>query len=237
MEKNNKETIKKALLSFQNIYGYSQVNLAEKIGINALLIKNYLSGKANAKPSLESLLKISNYFGTSIDYFLFGKKNKFINSIKLFKLGEKIDEAHEFSNRYQIEATISLYLQQQFTKSVFDPEKEYLLTENICSNIKILRKSNIENTQENFAKKLGLQRTHISQYERNVKPPFNTLFEISKMFNISVHYLVTGKPCFFKFNNTHLLDKLLILDHTADFNNIKTIIEIMQKIIDNNNIK
>ena len=229
---NFKKNIQNALLSFQKIYGYSQANLSEKIGLNALTIKGYLSNNVKAQPSIESLLKITDFFGVSLDYLLLESKNPFVNSVNLFRLGEKIDEAHEFSSRYQLEATISLYLHDHTSKSKFDSNYDKLfLSHSINDNIKKLRNSKKEYTQEIFAKQIGLQRTHISQYERNVKPPFEILIKISKLFNISVHYFVTGQPCNFKFNNSHLLDKLLVLDNLANFDNIKIITDMMQKIL------
>lgn len=53
---------------------WSQEKLAEKIGVKRLAIGNYESGQT--KPSAETLQKIAEIFGVSIDYLLSDESKK-----------------------------------------------------------------------------------------------------------------------------------------------------------------
>ncbi len=48
--------------------GISQYALAKKLGISQSTISNWLNGKK--EPSIESLWKIADYFGESVDYII-----------------------------------------------------------------------------------------------------------------------------------------------------------------------
>ena len=52
----------------------SQYSLAKKLGISQSTICNWLNGKK--EPSIESLWKLADYFGVSIDYLLGRSKIK-----------------------------------------------------------------------------------------------------------------------------------------------------------------
>lgn len=48
--------------------GVSQYGLAKKLGISQSTISNWLNGKK--EPSIESLWKLADYFGESVDYII-----------------------------------------------------------------------------------------------------------------------------------------------------------------------
>lgn len=48
--------------------GVSQYALAKKLGISQSTISNWLNGKK--EPSIESLWKLADYFGESVDYII-----------------------------------------------------------------------------------------------------------------------------------------------------------------------
>lgn len=48
--------------------GISQYALAKKLGISQSTISNWLNGKK--EPSIESLWKLADYFGESVDYII-----------------------------------------------------------------------------------------------------------------------------------------------------------------------
>lgn len=54
------------------VEGISQYALAKKLGISQSTICNWLNGKK--EPSIESLWKLADFFGESIDYIV-GKEN------------------------------------------------------------------------------------------------------------------------------------------------------------------
>lgn len=60
---------------------------------------------------------------------------------------------------------------------------------NFSENLKFLRIRR-NKSQTDLAAELGLTRTTLSGYERNVQPPFRTLIKISEYFNISLDALI-----------------------------------------------
>ena len=60
---------------------------------------------------------------------------------------------------------------------------------NFSENLKFLR-TRRNKSQTDLAAELGLTRTTLSGYERNVQPPFRTLIKISEYFNISLDALI-----------------------------------------------
>lgn len=61
-----------------------------------------------------------------------------------------------------------------------------------AENLKFLRKRR-KKSQVDLASELGLTRTTLSGYEKNVQPPFRTLIKISEYFNISLDALIKYK--------------------------------------------
>ena len=63
---------------------------------------------------------------------------------------------------------------------------------NFSENLKFLR-TRRNKSQTDLAVELGLTRTTLSGYERNVQPPFRTLIKISEYFNVSLDALIRFK--------------------------------------------
>lgn len=63
---------------------------------------------------------------------------------------------------------------------------------NFSENLKFLR-TRRNKSQTDLAAELGLTRTTLSGYERNVQPPFRTLIKISEYFNVSLDALIKFK--------------------------------------------
>ncbi len=61
-----------------------------------------------------------------------------------------------------------------------------------AQNLKFLRKHR-QKSQMDLAAELGLTRTTLSGYEKNVQPPFRVLIKISEYFNISLDALIKYK--------------------------------------------
>lgn len=60
---------------------------------------------------------------------------------------------------------------------------------NFANNLKYLRKHR-KKSQMDLATELGLTRTTLSGYEKNVQPPFRVLIKISEYFNVSLDALI-----------------------------------------------
>ena len=58
-----------------------------------------------------------------------------------------------------------------------------------AENIKFLRKRK-KQSQTQLAEELGLTRTTLASYEKNVQPPFKTLLKMSEYFNFSLDALI-----------------------------------------------
>ena len=74
---------------------WSQENLAEEIGVKRLAIGKYESGQT--KPSAETLQKISEVFGVSIDYLLSEDSEKSKGEIKDKTLLEYVAEIEQMN--------------------------------------------------------------------------------------------------------------------------------------------
>ena len=61
-----------------------------------------------------------------------------------------------------------------------------------AENLKFLRKRRNQ-SQTNLAADLGITRTSLAGYEKNVQPPFRTLIKFSEHFNISLDALIKYK--------------------------------------------
>lgn len=187
-------------------------------------------------PSYKNILKLSNYFGLSIDFLLLNSNNKFINFFELFSLAEKSNKLPS-TWRNHIEESISPYINQKDNDvSSFDSVDKYSFTKSIHENIKIIRKVN-NISQSELAKVLNLKsRVSIALYEKKSNPPYEILLKLSKKYNISVHYLLTGVPLHFSIEDNLLLKNLLIFDKTASLEEFKVITPPIKKILENNGI-
>ena len=72
----------KNLFLLLKVKGISQKEFSEIMGVSTSNVSDWKAGRA--KPSLEMLIKIADYFDVSIDYLL-GRKNELPNEIQLVK--------------------------------------------------------------------------------------------------------------------------------------------------------
>lgn len=54
--------------------GYSQLKVAMDLSISREALSYYENGKRN--PDIEMLVKMSQYFGVTVDYLIFGNENQ-----------------------------------------------------------------------------------------------------------------------------------------------------------------
>ena len=185
----------------------------------------------NTIPAIQTLLEISNYFKISINFLLLWNSNDYINNINFLDLANKIDKMTS-NERYKIESTIEtlLKINDNSLKSNFDTS-QLELTNNIHNNIKILRENKKLSTRE-LSKILNCSSSVISQYERKINTPSpENLIKLSKFFNISIHYLITGQKLFFDFRDVAFKDTVLKADKQLSLEQHKFLIELMEAII------
>ena len=216
--------------------GLSSAEIAKRLKINLEAFKSYEFRQSI--PSLETIKNLANLFEVSIDFLLFGSSNKFINHIKLFSFAEKSNNLPSME-RNHIDDSIVQFIKNKSDSDFFikfDDIKNYNFNQSIHENIKILRNKN-NLTQDILAKLLGYTtRGTVWKFEQNLTPPVKTLSKLSLRFDFSVHYLITGDPLVFQVSDNILLKNLFIFDKIATLEDIKTILNLMQKILENNNI-
>jgi len=87
------------------------------------------------------------------------------------------------------------------------------------NKIKELRKKN-NWTQEDLAKKMNLQNTHICRYETgNIKPGLDILKKFAKIFNVSIDYILgeeNEKNRTIKIDNEELYQTLKDVEYLPD---------------------
>ena len=77
----------------------------------------------------------------------------------------------------------------------------------------------------------------ISGYESNINPPAKKLTQLINIFNISAHCLATGKKLYYKFNDINFSKMILNADHFLSIEEHKMLIHLMEKILQNQNIR
>ena len=79
--------------------------------------------------------------------------------------------------------------------------------------MKILKelRNNLNITQKDLAKKLLIEQNTLSQYEANKFPSFLILKKITKIFEITLDYLILEKKCYYprSFNLTRIYSMFL----------------------------
>ena len=226
-------SLKKNIKNLRSFVGLTLPELSQACKINLNSLNQYEYGKI--LPPIENLLKLSNYFDVTIDFLLQGANNQFINYSGIFNRAEKINKL-PLMHRNHIESSLAEFVTINENRSSFDNIAKYKLTKNINNNFKTVREVN-SLTQIQLAKELGLKaQSYISKYESNTIPPYDIIECLSKMFFVSVQYLLTGNPIEFQVTDETFLKSLLSFDKAATLEDMRTIKNLMQQILKNNNI-
>lgn len=191
----------------------------------------------NKMPSVSKLMKLANFFRVSVDFLLLWNETDYPKHIRMITLAEKIDKTDQVK-RFQIESTAKSLLGEvsQGFHIKTDESVNIQLTTNFHNNLKLLRK-NKDMRQAEIAEYLEITPGQVSFYEKNQIPSLDKLLFLSKFLNISVHALVTGQKLFFNFNNKDLLATILKADKFLSLEEIKFLIHLMQRIIENSDCK
>jgi len=201
---------------------------SKQINFNLKTYKNYEASLIY--PSINNLIILSNFFSVSIDYIIHGEQNNYINSILFVNLAQLIDKLDQVK-RFQIENTINTLIKNiEPIKTMFDDDN-ISLSNNFNQNIKIIREKK-EISQQIIADYLNIKQSVVSRYEKSTMPSIDSLVKLSKLFNISIHSLVTGEKLLFNFKNLSLKEAILNGDKLLQPKDKEFITNLMQKIID-----
>lgn len=225
--KNVKYSISENLKSLRNNLNISAPRLSHIIDININSWREY--EKTNKIPSLGRLIKISNFFGVSLDFILRGNECNFPRSLKLLEFAKKIDKLDEFK-RFQIVSTANTLIDDiPLPENIRMDTLEIHLTDSFHTNLKLARKDK-SLPQIQLSEKVGVLRNRISAYEISQFPPPPILCKISDFLNISIHALGTGQKLQYEFVNGDLLNVILKADHLLPLKEITVLINLMSKI-------
>lgn len=228
---NIKKSFMRSFNTLRKTHEYTLKNLTEFTHINSANLRSYSIGQR--LPSLDKLRALNKLYSVPLDYLILNKTNRYLNSIKLLSLGALIDKFPDSFYRNHVEEHLNFFLDEAKETSQFDTSEKYNFDGSIHDNIRSLRSAH-DISQREFSKQiLGVESTSkICLYEKKYNPPLKYLVAMAQFAGTSIHWLVTGEPLVYEFENRHLKEKLLLLDRLADFKNINSIASIMQKILD-----
>lgn len=211
----------------KEIKAVSAIDFSKLVKISIHTINSY--DKEKSIPSYKNLIKISECFGVSIDYLLMGSDTPYIRNIELFSLAEKIDKLL-LQEMAKVESYIDTFLDRtkKNTKS-FDTEILPLVS-NFNVNFKqilLLKKL----TATEAAAKIGVTKKNIENYKHKTKCPLSVLKKISECFNVSMHWLLTGKRLSFEINNANFKSLLFSADEYLSHEHLDTTVKIMKQIL------
>ena len=228
---NKKDSIVNNLRILRKYKEITLEQLSNNIKINFDTFRNYEQNYIT--PQINTLIKISNYFGISLDFLLLWDKTNYQKNLKFLKLAKKIDEETQTQERTNIEMTTKSFLDKIKSNNEIiikqdNPELE--LTDNIHKNIKILREKK-EYSQKQLAEMLEVNQSQIAHYQNKSIPPAEKLIKLSEIFNISIHALATGEKLFFDFQDRPFGNTILLADQLLPLEDQKIIIKLMENII------
>lgn len=208
--------------------GLTIADVYNKTKISKSTLESYEAGQF--RPPYKALKKLSELFALSIDFLILGEETKYIKFISMFEQAEKIDKLSS-EDRSRIETFIDTFLGGGKEIHHFYDTTEFILSSNFNHNITVLF-SHLKLTQKEIGKKIGgLTERQIASYKKNSECSYETLISISKIFNISIHYLITGKRLIYNFENRQFEKYVLSADEYLDFQKFFILMEMMQKII------
>lgn len=229
MDLEKKFSISANLKKLRNLKGISTVAFHNEIGIPTNTLKNYEN--INLMPSLKNLLKISYYYGISIDFLLLWNKTKFPKSTYLLSLVKKIDSMDQVK-RFQIESTANSLIGNINNVKMNIDNFDLKLTDNVHKNIKILRKYR-HITQRKIAEYINVKPSQISYYETKSTPPGVKLIKISEILGSSIHSIATGIKLNCDIRNKSLQEAILKADNLLSLEDKQILIRLMERIIEN----
>lgn len=181
-------------------------------------------------PSIDNIIKISTYFNISVDFLILWDNCDLIRNKRLLLLAEKIDKMG-VNEKYKIEITTDTLLDKtNHSRSSFEA-KDLILSDNISRNIKLLRE-NKKVSQRELADYLNQTPASITYYEKDKRPSTEKVLKLAQYFNVSIHYLITGKKLSYNFIDKAFEETILKADKQLPLDQHKFLIHLMTRIIE-----
>ena len=204
--------------------------LALETNITYRNVQNY--EHKNIKPPLNNLIKLSDYFGVTIDFLILWDKTPFFHNLKLLELAKQIDEMKQL-HRFQIESMADSLLKGKNKVEIKqDNNNPAELINDFHSNLKTLREQKGV-LQKDIADLLDTNKSMVTHYENKSVPPIESLIKLSDYFNISIHALSTGQKLFFPFRDGQFGETIFQADQLLTLEEHKMMIHLMEAIIKN----
>lgn len=225
-----KINIPRNLKLLRKVFNVSLNELSTKTNLKLNRLKEYEFYDKN--PGLDALLVITQFFGTSLDFFLLWNYTNYPKNLNLLKLAKEIDNSKNTEYRTNLEITIKLLLEKANNSNTIIVQDQHAikLSNNLNENIKLLRE-NQQISQRILAIHLDINQSQIAHYQKKSIPPLNNLIKLAAYFNISVHYLVTGEKLLYNFKSKSLENKILLADQNLNLSEHKLLITLMEKIL------
>ena len=186
----------------------------------------------NIKPPLNSLIKLSNYFGVTIDFLILWDKTPFLHNLKLLNLAKQIDEMDQL-HRFQIESMASSLLKGKNKIEIKqDNNIPAELTKDFHLNLKTLREQKGV-FQKDIAELLETNRSMATHYENQSTPPIEGLIKLSDYFGVSINALATGQKLFLPFKDGQFGETIYQADQLLTLDEHKMMMHLMEAIINN----
>lgn len=227
MSSQNKISFFSNLKTLRKDYLLTLSELSNKIKISVNTLKNYEIVKQF--PPHSTLLKLSNFYGVSIDFLLLGEKTNFIKKIKLFELAEKLDEK-PLQEMGKVESYIYTFLDNDVVCTKRIDTCSYNFNGNFNNNFKELLKNN-NLTSKYMADFLDVSVRQIASFKKETECSYSNLLKLSSKFNVSIHWLITGVPLRFNIGTPKFNDLITKADEYLENDHINTTIKIMEQII------
>lgn len=183
-------------------------------------------------PPLNNLIKLSSYFGVTIDFLILWDKTPFFHNLKLLNLANQIDKMDQL-HRFQIESMTSALMKGKTKIEVkLDNNNQVDLVNNFHLNLKTLREQKGV-FQKDIADLLDTNASMVTHYENKSVPPIEGLIKLSDYFSVSIHALATGQKLFYPFIDGQFGENIFQADHLLSLEEHKMVIYLMEAIIKN----
>jgi len=186
---------------------------------------------SNITPTINNLIKLSDFYSISIDFLLLWDKTQYPKNLKLLNLAKNLDDM-KFESRTRVEGSALSFLGNNTTDSIKLDGIENDLSDNIHENISILRE-NKKVSQKQLAELLDVNQSQIAHYQNKSVPSLDKIIKLSEFFRLSVHAIVTGQKLYFQFIDGHFGKTMLLADQLLTLEEHKMLIHLMKAIINN----
>jgi transcriptional regulator with XRE-family HTH domain len=225
--------IAQSLKKLRDVHVLSKKELAKRLNIPSSTYSKYEIELF--RPSLDKLIRLARYFGVSCDYLLFCNKTSYPHHIRLLALAQTIDKAGAKKvNQIKADLNALISLTGQKQKNYIKEDSVKLpFIEDVSKNILLYIKNKGVMKKEiaNYLEVTPAQITHYTKSES--VPSYENLVKLSKFFDCSVHFLVTGEALHFDFDDKDFGQTILLADHFLPLEDHQILIRLMEAVLIN----